>query len=1274
MKRILIFLVYFPLATGITFGQKKQPDELLSTAIYQEEVKGNLEGAILIYKDIIKKYPGQRAIGAEALFHLGLSNEKLGNKIAKEYYEQVVSNYGDQPEFVRIAKQRLSKLLIAEKENLLTGKEEKDFKIRQVWADYELYSEGAPSPDGRYISYVHWDTGDLGILEIGTGKKHRLTNKGTWDESDEFAEYSRWSPDSKQIVYDWYNEKGIELRIIGIDGSKPLILYKNEEVTWARTYGWSPDGKQILACFSRKDGAEQIVLVSVDDSSVRILKILEKGWPKNMNFSPDGNYIVFDCQDDDISLLSTDGNREIKLIEHPANDFLLGWAPDGENILFASDRTGTLSAWLIAVANGKPQGTPKLVKPDIEQFASLGFTSDGSFYYSFGGEFTRDIYSVEIDPESGKILNQSKKLVESFEGYNQSPDYSPDGQYLAYVRRTLGDILCIRSFETGEEKEFKLKLEQIELPRWSPDGKSILIAGQDNNNLWGLYQVDSQTGNLTPLASPQENMRAVGDHDWSPDGKAIFYGQRSKINNHTQIMHREIENGTERELFLGSNNNPFFLSCSPDGKWLSFFIKFGTELNIIPAEGGESRILFKCKQSDHLSTLRWTADGKYILFVIRPLENSIRQPEQNKCSLWRIPIDGGEPENLGLEINYTEHLSVHPDGQHIAFYNISARIGEIWVMENFLPLEKLEQGPGTEIAEASKEITIKPVWIGPEVGDFHSISADGKYLSYVARETGDLGIRNLETRENKLLTHEGCWNGPYYWSDDNLLTADGKKIVYSWYNNDDEYDLRSMEVNNSQPRIIYKPKTPEELIPKLFYSDDKKVIVQRFMSSESWYLASVNLENGDIVNLKDFEGNYAPNLSLSPDPKYFGFDYRNKDDGLRFDIHLLSIDGKEELPLVEHPANDRLIGWLPGKNVMLFTSDRSGSSDLWALNTSKLTESGEPQLILKNVGDISPLGFNNVGNLFYSVEFRKYNSYIVPMDQNDGKLHFESRQPLFGSMRDPVWFDDGKRMLYTEYSFAPGGLQEGTLILNNTETGNSRRLADNIACIRGTARLSPDEKSVLVYGYDKSRIKDENYRGRIYLIDMESAAATELSVNRDATRSFSVEWDKNGENIFYISNNQIIRHNIKSGKENVIFEDEGLRIMTILKKSSDGETLLFDLQKSEKEKHLMSISHDGEGLHEISRLNAPFMHLLYKMIAFSPKGDYIYFSNGSVLWKIPYDGGNPEEIWNSKNPIAGFSIHPDGTKMVVSLYEREVEIRAIENLVQELARLDKMVN
>ena len=689
MKTKLFLLLVFFLATikpSMAFQEMQDHRVLFEKAKYTMETKADLKEAITLFELLINTYPNEKEYAAKAQYHIGLCYEKLGLKQAQIAYRKVLDNYPEQTEAVKLANEKLSLLLRTEP---VIKEEDKAFNLRQVWADYELYSEGAPSPDGRYISYVHWDTGDLGILEIATGKKRRLTNKGSYDESDEFAEYSRWSADGTQIVYDWYNKEGfIELRIIGLDGSNPRILYKNEEVDWARTYGWSPDGKQILACFSRKNGAQQIVLVSADDGSVNVLKILEKGWPKNMNFSPDGHYIVYDFQqkesssERDISLLSTDGSREITLVEHPADDVVLGWAPDGENILFTSDRTGTLSAWLIAVADGKPQGAPELVKPDIGRFSTMGFTRDGSFYYHFGGEFIRDVYFTKLDSETGETLVPPKRTIKSFEGHNLSPDYSPDGKYLAYVRRMRPDVLCIHSLETGEEREFSLKLRRIELPRWSPDGSSILVTGQDLNNRWGVYQIDTQTGDVTSI------VLNGGGGDWSYDGKDIFYS-RMNDNNLSQIILRERESGTEKEIYLASDDGRLYLSCSPDGKLLAFMNWGKGVLKIIPAAGGEPRELFRSDKGEGFGrSITWTPDGKYVFFVIIPPGNSLRQPEQNKCSLWRIPVEGGEPEKLGLEMNYIEHLSVHPDGQHIAFYTIIAKLAEVWLMENFLPITK----------------------------------------------------------------------------------------------------------------------------------------------------------------------------------------------------------------------------------------------------------------------------------------------------------------------------------------------------------------------------------------------------------------------------------------------------------------------------------------------------------------------------------------------------------------------------------------------------------
>jgi RNA polymerase sigma factor (sigma-70 family) len=628
-----------------------------------------------------------------------------------------LDSYPEQAEAVKVANENSSL------------KEGKGFSIRKVWADPDADNCRAVSPDGRYLSYGdYWDNGDLAIYEIATGKKRRLTDQANsgYSEPMECAFYPRWSPDGKHIVYAWYREddlvKTSDLRIIGLDGSKPRILYSNEKLVWAQTYDWSPDGKQILACVTEKDGPNQIVLVSAADGSVRVLKTLVGDYyPENMWFSPDGRYIVYDfpqkedSPEHDISLLSTDGSREISLVRHPADDYVLGWAPDGKNILFASDRTVTLGAWLIAVDDGKPQGTPELVKPDIRrQFIPLGFTRDGSFYYGCGqgnkaekfSQAFKDVYIAKLDPETGKILIPPRKAITRFEGFNIAPNYSPDGKYLAYIS-TRGDLgltpnhrpraLCIRSLETGEERELLPKLKRTDFPRWSPDCRSFLVMGRDDRDRRGIFQIDAQTGDvITPIVLSDE-YKDVGSYEWSRDGKAVFYTLNNETNNICQIILRDLETGIEEVIYHapGKETLNFGISLSPDGNWLASinFNIFGyysvtrrgkRALKIMPAAGGEPRELyiFVDNWNNRPIPITWTADGKYILFLREKPEK-----DDPKWELCRISADGGEPERLGLEMTRFEFnsLSVHPDGQHIAFSTSTTRPAEIWVMENLLP-------------------------------------------------------------------------------------------------------------------------------------------------------------------------------------------------------------------------------------------------------------------------------------------------------------------------------------------------------------------------------------------------------------------------------------------------------------------------------------------------------------------------------------------------------------------------------------------------------------
>jgi Tol biopolymer transport system component len=689
----------------------QKPEEIFQKGLIKEEGEGALLKAIDIYNEVASNESAERFLRAKALLHIGLCYEKLGRQEAQNAYRKIINQFPEQIGTVTVAREKLSRMA----QTGSTLKEGiRELKIRKVWEGPSVeHLMGEPSPDGKYLSYVDWDTGDLAILDIATGKKRHLTNKGTWAESSEFAEYTRWSPDGSQIAYDWFNENNfIEIRIIGLDGSEPRILYRNENVDWIQTYDWSPDGKQILTCFSYEEGANQAVLIKVADGSVQILKSLaddhvqipfDDDFPRNMCFTPDGQYILFDhpqkekSADYDISMISTDGSRQISLVKHPSNDLLFGLAPDGESILFTSNRDGALSFYILKVNKGQPSGDPVLVKSGMGPVEPLGFTPEGSFYYVISRQWN-DIHVAELDPENGDILSPITKLPTRLEGLNKEPDYSPDGKHLAYVRAQNpsasmtnsdwgGEVLVIRSLETGIEREIITGLNRVGFPRWSPDGKYILMIVRDAENQSGYYQINVQTGDTKEIISPAENNPNFGRHEWSPDGKSIYYGGRDDENGMNQIITRELETGHEKVLY--QSKEQLNLSLSEDGQYLAISSRYPEPyLSVIPTAGGIGHELFRFGKDDLISlgiagSCTWTIDGKYVLFALR--DGNVDDPKMELC---RIKADGGEIEKLGLAMKFSGfiNLSVHPDGRHISFSSKSKHIPPaLWVMENFLP-------------------------------------------------------------------------------------------------------------------------------------------------------------------------------------------------------------------------------------------------------------------------------------------------------------------------------------------------------------------------------------------------------------------------------------------------------------------------------------------------------------------------------------------------------------------------------------------------------------
>jgi Tol biopolymer transport system component len=694
------------LFTVVLWGSISQTGEdLFQKALRLERNDGKLVEAIELYNKVVAE-GGNESLAAQAQLRVGLCYEKLGQKSVKqaqEAFQKVVDNFPGETEAVKVAQKKLSHFL---KSQAVVEKTTKEFNLRKVWSGPLTDTLGAPSPDGMYLSMVDWMTGDLAVRDLTTGKNRRLTNKGSWAESSELALFSGWSPDGKKIFYNWLNkEECFELRIVEPDDPKPRVLYPVGKMEYVHPFEWSPDGKNILALVTQAPHTSQIGLISVEDGSFRVLKttdMIANNLPL-FAFSPDGKYIAFsfmqdeDTQNRDIFLMSIEDKQETKLIEHPMNDSLLGWSPDGKWILFASNRTGSTDAWVVRVDQGKPIQAPEMVKKDLGHIEPMGFTRNGSFIYGVSNQ-GNDIYAIDIDPESGEVNSPPAKATQRYEGSNQSPAYSADGKYLAYVsirgpRPIQHNVLCIRDLQTGKERELDPEEVDFNYPRWSPDGRFISVEGQDKEGIVGIYRIDIQTGVGDPIVQIEPGV-TLYSHRWSKDGQSVFYTQSDPDDKgppayrKSHIYVHDIDSG-QGKILPGSPDDAKDIDISPDGRWLVLLNRDAKKaLRVIPSSGGEPRTLhvFEDVTNAVISPV-WIAGGKSILFYRTASDSSEVEPA---FELVRIPADGGQPQGLGVKMAEFRHFSVHPDGEHIAFHSRGAKMEwpEVWVMENFLPKEK----------------------------------------------------------------------------------------------------------------------------------------------------------------------------------------------------------------------------------------------------------------------------------------------------------------------------------------------------------------------------------------------------------------------------------------------------------------------------------------------------------------------------------------------------------------------------------------------------------
>jgi hypothetical protein len=186
-------------------------------------------------------------------------------------------------------------------------------------------------------------------------------------------------------------------------------------VTWPRPTGnlrltaieWSADGELVLQISRRKGPpattSEEFATVSVDSGAMQVFKTIQQ--PPNAQpiawiLSADRTSVTFGRSSDvgrDIFSVAIRSGEEVPLVHHVADDVPLAWMPDGERLLFVSDRGGSAALWSLEISDDNPSALPSLVRTITGNPISASMTRAGVLYLAAYRPSTTDVYISKTD-------------------------------------------------------------------------------------------------------------------------------------------------------------------------------------------------------------------------------------------------------------------------------------------------------------------------------------------------------------------------------------------------------------------------------------------------------------------------------------------------------------------------------------------------------------------------------------------------------------------------------------------------------------------------------------------------------------------------------------------------------------------------------------------------------------------------------------------------------------------------------------------------------------